>query len=544
MNDKQLFEMCDGLLNKRSSLMNLWQETAENFYPERADFTTHRNMGDTFADNLTTSYPILTRRDLGNAFTSLLRPMQKEWFYMSTADEDSLDSEAKRWMEWATKRQRRAMYDRASMFVRATKEGDHDFASFGQCVISVELNRMANGLLYRCWHLRDVAWAENEEGKVGTVVRRWKPTIRDLSRLFGKDKLHPEMARQLDLKPMEEVDVRHIVVESDLSDLGSTLPYTSIFYDVEHHHTIEKLEVHSSIYVIPRWQTVSGSQYAYSPATVAALPDARLLQAISYTLLEAGEKATNPPMVAVQEAIRSDVSIYAGGITWVDASYDERLGEVLRPITQDKSGLPAGLDMQRDLRAMLSEAFFINKLSMPQRGPEMTAYEVSQRIQQYIREALPLFEPMEDEYNGAICDATFDLMLRIGAFGSPHDLPRSLRGQDLQFKFESPLHEAVEREKGARFMEAQGLVVTAAQLDPAAAVILDAREALRDVLEGIGVPLTWTRDRDTVEAIARQQQEAAQQQQLLASVREGAAAAKDLGAASQQFGGAPQQAIV
>ena len=27
-------------------------------------------------------------------------------------------------------------------------------------------------------------------------------------------------------------------------------------------------------YIVPRWQTVSGSQFAYSPGTVAALPDA------------------------------------------------------------------------------------------------------------------------------------------------------------------------------------------------------------------------------------------------------------------------------
>jgi hypothetical protein len=45
---------------------------------------------------------------------------------------------------------------------------------------------------------------------------------------------------------------------------------------------------------------------------------------MTLTLLEAGEKFTNPPMIAVQEAIRSDVAIYAGGITWVDKDYDER----------------------------------------------------------------------------------------------------------------------------------------------------------------------------------------------------------------------------
>ena len=49
---------------------------------------------------------------------------------------------------------------------------------------------------------------------------------------------------------------------------------------------------------------------------MAALPDARLLQAMTYTLLEAGEKTTNPPMVVTKGAVRSDVSIFAGGLTW------------------------------------------------------------------------------------------------------------------------------------------------------------------------------------------------------------------------------------
>jgi hypothetical protein len=543
--DKKLFETCEALLAKRSSLLNLWQEISENFYPERADFTAQRNTGDTFADNLTTSYPILMRRDLGNAFSSMLRPVSKEWFYMTVEDENSLDHDAKQWLEQVRNVQRRAMYARSSKFVRATKEADHDFASFGQCVVSVELNRDASGLLYRCWHLRDMAWAENEQGDIGTIIRRWKPTVRDLMRFFKGENLHPETVRQANINPFEEADIRHIVVEADLVDGNFTTPYVSLYYDAEHFHVIEKVGVNSQIYVIPRWQTVSGSQYAFSPATVAALPDARLLQSLSYTLLEAGEKAANPPMIAVQEAIRSDVSIYAGGITWVDASYDERLGEVLRPLTQDKQGLPAGLEMQRDTRSMLAEAFFLNKLVMPARGPEMTAYEVGQRVQQYIRDALPLFEPMEEEYNGAICEATFDLMLRAGAFGSPLDIPSSLRGQNLQFKFESPLHDAIEREKGNKLIEAQQLMATTIQLDPAAGAILNAREALRDVLEGIGVPAKWMRDRGAVEEIAAQQAQAAAQQQAIASLGEGAEAATKLGTAQQQFQDAStRQAIV
>lgn len=542
MDDKKLFEQGEQLFTKRSSLINLWQEIAENFYPERADFTVKRSLGTDFAANLTTSYPVLARRDLGNYFSFMLRPTEKSWFHMKLGDDETTenqDGETKAWMQWAAKIQRRAMYDRSSMFIRATKEADHDFASFGQCAISIELNKMRNGLLYRCWHLRDMAWQENEEGKIGSIFRKWKPTVRDLVRIFGESKVHRETARRALKEPFAEADCRHMVVEADMVDEKFNTPYVSIYYDAEHFHVIEKIGVMSPIYVIPRWQTVSGSQYAYSPATVAALPDGRLLQAMTYTLLEAGEKHTNPPMIAVQEALRSDVSVYAGGITWVDAAYDERLGEVLRPLTQDKSGMPLGIDMARDVRMMLSEAFFLNKLNLPQRAPEMTAYEVGQRIQQYIRDALPLFEPMELEYNGAICEETFSLMLRSGAFGSPFDLPKAMQGKDLHFGFESPLHEAIEREKGNRFLEAQQFIAGAVQLDPTVAYVVDAKKALRDALTGIGVPAQWVNDEETVQASitkAQQQQEA---QQGLANLQQGAESAKALGEASQAFGGMP-----
>lgn len=534
MDAKKLFEMSEQLFTKRHSLVSLWQEIAENFYPERADFTSRRSLGTDFASNLTTSYPLIARRDLGNSFSFMLRPTEKTWFHLMVrdemAEEDAIqDPEVKAWLQWATKVQRKAMYDRSAQFIRATKEGDHDFAAFGQCAISVELNRQRTSLLYRCWHLRDLVWAENEEGKIGTIVRKWKPSVHDLVRIFGASKVHNDTNSKNERTPFEEADCRHIVVESDMVDGKWNTPYVSIYYDAEHNHVLEMVGVYSIIYVIPRWQTVSGSQYSYSPATTAALPDARLLQAMTYTLLEAGEKSTNPPMIAVQEAIRSDISIYAGGITWVDAAYDERLGEVLRPLTQDKSGMPLGMEMARDTRFMLSEAFYLNKLTLPQRAPEMTAYEVGQRIQQYIRDALPLFEPMELEYNGAICEETFSLLLRSGAFGSPFDLPKQLQGADLQFRFESPLHEAIEREKGNRFIEAQQYIAGALQLDPSTALVVDAKQALRDVLDAIGVPAKWVNSEEEVQTVIEKQQQQQEAATLLAGMQQGADVAKTLG---------------
>lgn len=532
---KALCQQGDKLFSDRQSLDSLWQEIADNFYPERADITVTRYLGQEFANHLMTSYPVLARRDLGNSFSSMLRPTNKEWFNIRTNTPNRETNRAKRWLEWATKLQRRAMYDRIAGFNRATHEGDHDFATFGQCVLTVELNLRDNALLYRNWHVRDTVWCEDRLGQVGTVHRNWEPAAKLLVQMFP-DKVSQsvkDIAGGND--PHRKVKVRHCVIPADEYDspVGKRwrTPYVSVFYERESQTILEEVGTFNKMYIIPRWQTVSGSQYAYSPATIVALPDARLIQSMTRVILEAGEKFVYPPMIAVQEAIRSDIQLFAQGITWVDAEYDERLGEVLRPLTQDKSGMPLGIDMLDRAQAMIREIFFLNKLSgIPQTNRDrVTAFEVNQHIQEYIRNALPLFEPMETEYNGQICDFTFDLLLRNGAFGSVHDMPPELRGADLQFQFESPLHDAIERQQGQRFLEAKSMLAQAAELDPGAARMVDAQQALRDVLRGIGVPARWVRDEEEMEKINLDEAQRRAQQQLLQNAAMGGQIMKDMG---------------
>ena len=528
---KQLLDNGDSLFAKRGTLLSFWQEVSENFYPERADFTVSRTLGEDFAAGLSSSYPLIVRRELGNSFSAMLRRQDQEWFHISIDREDRIDHAGKAWLERATKIQRRAMYDRASMFVRATKEGDHDFASFGQCVITKDINFAKTALLYRCWHLRDVAWAEAPDGTIGEVHHKLKPSIQWLMKEFGEGKLHQNVKKHAAKSPYMEINCRRIVMTGEDYD-GRKSAFVSLYIDTDNGHVIDERDSFSQIYIVPRWQTVSGSQYAYSPAVVAGLPDARLLQAMTLTLLEAGEMAVRPPLVATKEAIYGGIKYFSGGITQVDAAYDERLGEALRPISSDTRALPFGMDISREKMEMLSQAFFLNKLSaLPPK--EMTAYEASEWIKEYIRNALPLFEPMEQEYNGALCEATFDDLMRLGAFGPARDIPRSLRNAEVRFAFESPLHDAIERQKGQKFMQAKGLIAEAQPLDPASVATLDVRKALRDALSGIRVDAEWLRSEEDVEAYAVHIEQQQQMQQQASMAQQAAELGEQAGKAGQ-----------
>lgn len=529
----------DNLFTKRGSLLSLWQELAEQFYPERADFTSSRNVGSELATNLMTSAPLIARRNLGNAFGSMLRPSNKVWAKARTKRPDREDTEARKYLEWLSNLLRAAMYDTNSGFQRATKEADNDFATFGQACIEATLYRPGDGstphLLHRCWHLRDVAWTENQIGKVTTVFRQWKPTAIDLQRFF-RDKIHQSVKDLLEKTPYAEVNCWHAVVPQDLyrtfpGAKGINQPFVSMYIDLDNQHMMECVGQWVQGYVIPRWQTVSGSQYAHSPATVAALPDARLLQAITLVLLEAGEKAVNPPLAAVQDAVRSDMANYAGGVTWLDADYDERQGPALRTLESENKNLAFGMELVQDIRHQLQEAFFLNKLNLPpQGGPDMTAYEVGQRVQEYIRNALPLFEPMETDYNGQLCEVDLALLLH-GDSTIAARKPESLRGEEVEFQFESPLRDAIEKQKVGQFLESAQVIAQAMQLDPSVSFITDYGKAARDVL-GAVMPADWMRTESEVDIMKKNAAAQQQQQQLLATMQQGSEVAKTVSEAA------------
>jgi hypothetical protein len=546
---RRLKEQGDKLWTQRQGLENLWQDIAANFYVERADFTTERSVGDEYASHLMSSFPLIARRELGNSFSAMLRPTGRPWFKLRAQDDRiNKDSDARKWLDDASDMLRHYMYGSRTGFVRATKEGDHDFATFGQCVIQPSYNYDMTGLLYRTWHLRDCVWAENEERQIDTFHRKWKIPVRSLYKRFSRaGELHARIRDRLRTDPHGEVECRHIVVPADDYEYVNReaydrqrkkQPFVSIYIDCEHDILLEEVGVPDLGYTIPRWQTVSGSQYARSPVTEITLPDARLLQQMMLTILEAGQKAVDPPMIAAREAIQGSINVMAGAVTYVDAEYDERLGEVLRPLTRDVRSLSFGKEMIADLRELISHGMLLNKINLPEATKEMTAFEVQKRMDEYVRGALPLFEPLEVEYNGALCEQSMTLLMRVNAFGPPQAMPEVLQGADVHFVFESPLQSATDRAKTEAFHEVATVAQVAAQIAQLNDGTLDLSTAVRDAIDGTGAPASWVNSRQTQAQIAQAKEDAAAQASQAQQIGQGAQVAEQIGKGVQSLQGA------
>ena len=92
------------------------------------------------------------------------------------------------------------------------------------------------------------------------------------------------------------------------------------------------------MYVIPRFKTIPGSQFAYSPATMVGLPDARTLQEMQHTLLEASERYARPPIIATQKVIRGDIDLAPDGwAVTVDAKEQSAISSQRSAVSNQRS---------------------------------------------------------------------------------------------------------------------------------------------------------------------------------------------------------------
>jgi hypothetical protein len=546
---QDLVAVGDKLFSDRSPILSLWQAMAENFHVMRADFTRTRYISEEFGSYLLSGRPARCHRDLKNAFTSMLRPRDKIWLHARTDNPRvNEDRQAKMWLDWASERQHKAMYDRRAQFVRATKDADGDFCAFGNTVIVREICDYDH-LLYTTWHLRDVAWEENDKRVVDTMYFDWRPQARQMIQKFGKGKLGvaTAVANLRNEERFKEIKARRILLPADEYDLPAQttrgLKFVSIYVDVENQHILEETPLRNWPVTCARWESAGsmyGRQYGYSPPVVYGLPDARMQQQMMLSMLEASEMAVKPALITVGEAINGSTNLYAGGLTQVDADYDERTGEVLRPITMQLEGIRYGAEQLDRLEAGLDDAFFLNKIRFPEITKQMTAYEASKLWDEFIRGSLPLFEPVEVEYNGDLCDGTFQDLLALGRFGSVEEMPQILRGRDITFQFDTPITVAAEKALTGAFEGMLQVLVAGAQVDPDVALLADMPKATREAIDGTGAPADWLLDERKFDERRQQKAQAAAAAAQAEAVAAGADVATRVATAADSAGRAAQ----
>lgn len=395
--------------------------------------------------------------------------------------------------------------------------------------------------MFELSHPRDNAWSCNRYNEVDVNHRKFKMTLRNVARRWGEKALTGAQQKTLEKNPYEEIEIRHVCMPaedyepySSKKKLGGK-PYVSVYINPVGAITCHESGYWEFPYLHRRWRVPTDSVYGYSPASMLGLVDARVLQSQARVILDAGELAVAPPLLAKRDAVLGGVNNYAGAVTWLDMEYDERFGEAIRAL--DNGGdVRLGLEMKIDTRNVLQAAWYLNKLNLPS-DKEMTAYEASERIAEYIRSAGPIFEPFEAD-NARMLDALFSMCLRLGYFGPIEAIPPEIRGGEIKWEFDTPVSQAYARMKVAKARETMEAFGMAVQADPNVRHDLDVRRMFRDTAVNIGGENDWLIEEEkAAEALAAEAaklEEMEQMQKLDALL---GAADKGAGAGQKASGG-------
>lgn len=513
---------------ERGTVLSLWQTQAELFYPERADFNTQAVGGAERYKDIFAGEPIQLRDRLQNGIGALMRSSTRDWFKAKVIPKQIGDLDTvKACCEQVTDIQRDATYARAANFQRAFKESDGDYVTFGNSVLLHTGGKSGVGLYYKCLHLRDVVWFENEYGEIDEVHEKiCDKTIEQWQRLMDKagGQLPEEWRRSLrEGKGDTRVEVIRIVLpKSRYNDKGRipgkshNLPWAVIYCAAT-----EEFEMHCDAflvfpYLVRRWATVSGELEGRSPCTGVAMADTRILNRAQIALLESLEKAVDPPVLTPHDGIVGDVEIHAGARINYDAEYGMKARDLID--TLEVGDVRLGLEFTRERRLFLTQCFYGDILKrLPDKT--MTAFEAAQWLDEYITEAGPVFAPMEAENAQLLESGLIRLLDGSGKPGAPQlpELPQEAQGREVSYEIDTAISIAMRKQKAQQADDILGLAERIKLLEPEALDNFDLDRIVRDAVEGRGSHV-WLRPQADID-------EERQQRAMLEAAKAAAAAA-------------------
>jgi hypothetical protein len=451
--------------------MILWQELAELFLPNRADFLTERLDGEERSDNLYDNAPQLAARGLYTSVATMLRPPGKTWFKAKAKNNQLNSIEAVRtWLYQVTQITFEALYDPRVNTEKVLSEVDADLVVFGTGIADVGWNKARKHLTIKANSLANtVLFAGNDGNPDGSAVFS-KPTLRQIVEQFGEDKLTEKMRNAYDgpsPKLDEPFELCHVCIpNADYQAYGGKtngkFPYRSLWFSVGCRELIDESGYYEFPKICPRWETLTGEVYGRSCAMV-ALPDSRVTHAMAKTFLEAGEMSLRPPTWSYADMIRGDLEMWPGGHTVVDASGYQGAGAPIQPI--QLGAFPDKIfEVYQKKVENVAAAFFRDILELPSaRDADMTATEINARLDQFLRQAAPIFNRVEHTYNAPLINRVFNILMREGMYPEP---PEEMWDQEVDFDYESPIKAARDKAEALKVVEGLQMMLPLAEANP------------------------------------------------------------------------------
>jgi hypothetical protein len=340
-------------------------------------------------------------------------------------------------------------------------------------------------------------------------------TAKQIYDQFGDKNMEPELKQMLDAKltagVSHKLEVVHCVRPNKFYNKKSLSPtkkkFESVYVLAEGNHTLEQSGYDRFPYYVCRWETIAGHEVLGRGPGRRALKDAKVLNQMSKTLLEAGEVSVRPPMQYPMHAFMNNklnLSPLAGN------PYQSKIGQKdngAKPLIT-VGNLPIGLEMENQRRQAIQESFFIDLLNEDKKQ-RMTNLETAQREQSRLGRIAPQMTRIQGELLAPITLDILDEMIEEELI----EIPEAVLDSKVKLIFNSPLTRAQKQTESNSFQIFLNQLAALGQIFPEVLQVpkpLRLVEALRDIQE---IDPDLLRNEDEVNAAIKEQQNAQRAEQ-------------------------------
>jgi len=505
---KNIMARFDRLKTGRQNWETHWQEVADYMQPRKADVTKTRSRGDKRTELIFDSSPIQAVELLAASLHGMLTNPSTPWFSLRYKDEGlGADDEAKLWLEGVTETMYTAF--NRSNFQQEIFELYHDLITFGTAAMFIEEDQ-TDLLKFSTRHINEIYITENDKGRIDTVYRRFKITLRAAAQQFGGS-LSEEAKNKVEKDPFDEIDILHAVYpRQDFNPAKKdkqNMEFESVYLEYKNGNELSVGGFVEFPFVVPRYLKASHEIYGRSPA-MTALPDVKMLNEMSKTTIKAAQKQVDPPLLVPDDGFLLPVRTVPGGLNFYRSGTRDRI----EPLNIGANN-PLGLNMEEQRRTAIRNVFYVDQLLL-QQGPQMTATEVIQRNEEKMRLLGPVLGRLQSELLKPMIDRCFAILLRNNQFAPA---PEFLSGQDIEIEYVSPLAKA---QKGTELSSITRAIEILGSLANVAPVFdyINFDSLVKHIADLVGVPQKVLKLQSQVNAereqAAQQQEQMAQMQQL------------------------------
>lgn len=533
-----IFSMFERLKRSRGVWEAHWEEIAERVLPRSAEFTGKREQGDKRTEKLYDATAALGLERFAAAVESLLTPRGATWHTVRSSNPDlNRDEEVRGWFDAVNRAMFHHRYSPKANFASQMHEGYMSLGAFGTAGIFVD-EAPGRGIMYRAVHLSDIFILENQHGQIDTVFRKFEVRARNAVSMFPD--VSDDVKKLATEKPEQPIDILHVVQpRSDHNPVLRTrtnMPWMSAYFEYKTKKMIEEGGFTSNPYIVSRYNTGPRETYGRSPAMV-ILPDIKMVNEMSKTVIRAGQKVVDPPLLVADEGVLFPVNTNPGQVTF--ARMEGRSQAPIQPLFTG-ARVDIGLEMMEQRRKVINDAFLVTLFQILVETPTMTATEVLQRAQEKGALLAPTIGRQQTELLGPLIEREFDI---LDSQGLIPPIPEILiEAQDeYEIEYVSPLTRAMKAEEGVGILRTLEMVQPIAAVDPGVMDNFNTDEITRILAETNGAPMAIMRSGDDVAQMRQGRQQQEQMQGALAATPVAADAALKVSQIAQSGQLSPSQ---